>query len=198
LSDYANDPATISSLNDSDPLAEYERYLSLELPRRVRDRLEVAILGASEPLESQIRSQLVEIVRTCQSELFQSYQQAARPQPSTPDGQMGPHNLNRSLGPPILAADMTFAFDMSAWADTPSLLDPELQLPLDVSLLQSSAMHENFNFANLADSGYGSLQLNASDGMSSFGTLSTKNHSFDWFHARSQHTGSSGPPNSSQ
>lgn len=57
-----------------DAFARYEEFLSQELPRRVRRHLEVLVDRALEPLEEELRNQLVNIVRVSQRELFQSYQ----------------------------------------------------------------------------------------------------------------------------
>ena len=55
---------------------EYERYLRRELPRSVRQRLEIAASQISGPLENALRAQLVDIVRDCQSRVFQQYRGA--------------------------------------------------------------------------------------------------------------------------
>jgi hypothetical protein len=54
-------------------ILEYETYLAVELPRRLRSRLETTISGESQPLESRLRSRLVDIVRDCQAEVYQLY-----------------------------------------------------------------------------------------------------------------------------
>lgn len=51
----------------------YERYLRRELPRRVRQELEIRIDQALEPLEENLKSQIVDIVRDAQLALFQSF-----------------------------------------------------------------------------------------------------------------------------
>jgi hypothetical protein len=57
---------------------QYERYLRRELPRAVRRRLEEAVAQFSEPYESQLRGQLVDIVRDTQSQLFRAYRHEAQ------------------------------------------------------------------------------------------------------------------------
>ncbi len=54
-------------------LHEYEQFLRRELPRSVGHRLEIAAPQISVPLESALKTQLVDIVRHCQSEVFQQY-----------------------------------------------------------------------------------------------------------------------------
>ncbi|KAH8701079.1 hypothetical protein BGW36DRAFT_460138 [Talaromyces proteolyticus] len=61
------------SSRNFDQLIGYERYLSRELPRLVRTRFEVIVQGASALLESEIRSQLPDVVRNCLSELWAAY-----------------------------------------------------------------------------------------------------------------------------
>lgn len=56
-----------------DPLSEYENFLRQELPDRVRQQLEVRIENALYPVEEALRSQIVDIVRDMQLELFRSY-----------------------------------------------------------------------------------------------------------------------------
>jgi hypothetical protein len=175
LSDYTNGPTTTSNSNGPDQLAQYEQYLRVELPRLVRNRLEVAVLGASEPLESQIRSQLVEIVRSCQSEAFRSYISSARPLTSLPNGRGGSSDPIQSLESALLPNDPPF--DISAWFEPPSLLDPNLQIPSH-ELLQSSASYVTPNFSNFSDSGYGSYHFSFGDGMGSFAGLPTENDNY--------------------
>lgn len=55
---------------------QYERYLRRELPRLVRQRLEVAASDILGPLETELRNKLVDIVRDSQSHLFQLYRGA--------------------------------------------------------------------------------------------------------------------------
>jgi hypothetical protein len=183
-------------LGGSDPLAEYERYLSLELPRRVRDRLESAVLGATEPLVSQIRSQLVDIVRTVQSEIFQSYQQSTRPQAASQSEEPETQDPNHSLGGLILDADTTFSYDMSAWAQPPSLSDMILELSLDQLPLQSSNINRIPDIANFADSGYGSQRFTQVEDARSLATQSTRHDNFDWPLAQDLPPEPSGPKNS--
>ncbi|KAK7747709.1 hypothetical protein SLS62_008955 [Diatrype stigma] len=76
-----------------DPLSEYEQFLQREHPDRVRQQLEIRIESALHPVEEVLRSQIVDIVRDTQLELFQSYmysfaQNAGNPgQRVRPEGQ---------------------------------------------------------------------------------------------------------------
>lgn len=74
-------------LNERSPrstaFARYEEFLSRELPRRVCEMLEVAMNNELQPIEDKLKSQLVEMVRTCQEDLFRAYQQSLDPVSST-------------------------------------------------------------------------------------------------------------------
>lgn len=59
----------------SQDLSEFEAFSRTELPRLVRRELENAIEAASQPIEETLKSQLIDIVRNCQAQLFPSYQQ---------------------------------------------------------------------------------------------------------------------------
>lgn len=59
--------------------AQYEEFLSRELPRHVRKELELAMDSELEPIEDRLKSQLVDIVRSCQEKLFRMYQESLQP-----------------------------------------------------------------------------------------------------------------------
>jgi len=121
----------------------------------IRSRLETAVLGASEPVESQIRSQLVEIVRSCQSELFRSYQQSGRQQPRRQDTRSGDLTPITSLETrDIPSTDMSV--DLSAWIIPPSITDSNPQLPSNALLQSSSAFGPTSENSGFFDSAYDS------------------------------------------
>jgi len=62
----------------SNELAQYEQYLRRELPPAVRRELEIAVEKEFSPLEERLKSQLINIVRDLQLQLFQSYTQSRR------------------------------------------------------------------------------------------------------------------------
>lgn len=53
-----------------------EEYTRRELPRLVRRELELRVQRSCSAIEDQLRRELVDIVRRCQSEIFRSYRQA--------------------------------------------------------------------------------------------------------------------------
>lgn len=55
-----------------------EMYFRRELPRVVGRRFESVLSESKNPLESQLRSQLVDIVRDAQSEIFRSYRRGSQ------------------------------------------------------------------------------------------------------------------------
>jgi len=77
-SPYYDDGDTSWESRRDDELDRYERYLRRELPRAVRARLEEAVAAFSDPFVSQLRSQLVDIVRDTQAQLFRDYRQRAQ------------------------------------------------------------------------------------------------------------------------
>lgn len=71
--------------------AQYEAYLSRELPRSVRQELEAAMELELGPIEERLKSKLETIVRSCQERLFRTYQETFQPidgeqQPDGPSG----------------------------------------------------------------------------------------------------------------
>lgn len=54
-------------------LANYEEFSRQELPRVFRGALEVVINTAAQPLEEQVRSQLVSMIQECQDRVFSSH-----------------------------------------------------------------------------------------------------------------------------
>jgi hypothetical protein len=58
---------------DSFELANYEEFSRQELPRIFRGALEAVVDTAAQPLEEQLRSQLVSMIQECQDRVFSSY-----------------------------------------------------------------------------------------------------------------------------
>ncbi len=104
-------------------LHEYERFLRRELPRSVRHRLETAAPQTSVPLESALKTQLVEIVRDCQSEVFQQYRGAD----SSPAGSAVPAPVEP---PPTSPPDTFLPY-------TEALRETDAVAPADVDFLAS-------------------------------------------------------------
>ncbi|KAF2191543.1 hypothetical protein K469DRAFT_697196 [Zopfia rhizophila CBS 207.26] len=61
--------------SDSNALARYEQFLRRELPPAIHQELENAVEREFNHLEERLKSQLIEIVRNLQLQLFQSYTQ---------------------------------------------------------------------------------------------------------------------------
>lgn len=64
-------------------LARYEEFLRRELPSAVRRELELAVEREFSPVEERLKSQLVEIVRDLQLQLFQTYTRSRNTEPTT-------------------------------------------------------------------------------------------------------------------
>ncbi|KAI1328946.1 hypothetical protein F5Y16DRAFT_138754 [Xylariaceae sp. FL0255] len=61
-----------------DPVMQYEQFLERELPLRVRQRLELRIEGALDPVQEALRGELVEIVHDVQLELYHDFTTSSR------------------------------------------------------------------------------------------------------------------------
>ncbi|KAF2811314.1 uncharacterized protein BDZ99DRAFT_559216 [Mytilinidion resinicola] len=68
-------------LPDEANFAKYQEYLNRELPSYVRKRLHDTLDQDLGPMEEILKLQLVDIVRSCQKELFSSYQQSCQDDP---------------------------------------------------------------------------------------------------------------------
>jgi hypothetical protein len=73
LLDYILEGPASLELIRSEEVLRIEQFSRRELPRLVRAELERRILGSMSPVENELRSRLVEIVRDCQSLLFRQY-----------------------------------------------------------------------------------------------------------------------------
>ena len=62
-----------SQVNTSSDLESFEQYLKEELPKTVRRALEARVDQAVNPVEETLRDQIVDIVRDCQTQLFEDY-----------------------------------------------------------------------------------------------------------------------------
>lgn len=58
---------------DSQELADYEEYCRRELPRVFRASLEEVVNNNTQPLEEQLRSQLMDLIRDAQDRVFSGY-----------------------------------------------------------------------------------------------------------------------------
>lgn len=69
---------------DSQQLAEYEEYCRRELPRIFRASLEEVVNNNTQPLEEQLRSQLIDLIRDAQDRVFSSYKSCSAITTGTP------------------------------------------------------------------------------------------------------------------
>ncbi|KAH7109639.1 hypothetical protein B0J11DRAFT_401388, partial [Dendryphion nanum] len=63
-----------SQSDQSSSIVRFQAYSRLELPRLVRQTLEIAVEREAQPLGAQLRDQLVDIVRECQTQLFTMFE----------------------------------------------------------------------------------------------------------------------------
>ena len=57
-------------------LARFEEFAREDVPRRVRERLELLVDSELRPVEERLRAQVLEIVRSCLPESFQTFRQS--------------------------------------------------------------------------------------------------------------------------
>ena len=69
---------------DSRELADYEEYCRRELPRVFRTSLEEVVNNNTQPLEEQLRSQLMDLIRDAQDRVFSSYRSSSSTAIGTP------------------------------------------------------------------------------------------------------------------
>ena len=152
----------------------YERYLRRELPRLVRQQLEIAASEFSTPLENQLRGQLVEIARDAQSQLFQRYRctdptaadptaadpRAASSQGLLPEPRQESTFINLELLQDTNGSGAELVdFDFSAYFPQP-LVDEDYVNPMNVFTAPLSAAPGG-DLRAVSDSGYGSMGLPA-------------------------------------
>jgi hypothetical protein len=118
------------------------------------------MLRASEPLESQLRRQLVDIVRDVQSQISREYQLLNEPHALTPGTQLNEAIVESSTE--LSHNTVLTPFDFSAWFSPPTLTDANLQPPNNETL-QTSQTFQIGHSLNFADSGYGSLNVELGD-----------------------------------
>lgn len=157
-SDYAEEYSAVS------PLHEYGRYMARELPRLVRRRLESVIMQCSEPLLSEIRGQLVEIVRESQAQLFRTFQSPATAvEQSVPVGdrtQMDLVDFSTAFEEDPFAAGRPW--DFSAYYPPPSVDESQQTLP-DLQFGYNAGGRAVFgDHSHSSDSGYATRQLELS------------------------------------
>ncbi|KAF2790459.1 hypothetical protein K505DRAFT_364699 [Melanomma pulvis-pyrius CBS 109.77] len=150
----------------SNELARYEQFLRRELPPAVRRELESAVEREFSPLEERLKSQLIEIVRDLQLQLFQSYTQTRRVATGT---EMAPQSNSKTRLGTAAAEDTVslVAHEAPLVVDSdPELVTLENQLAAyePAPPLQDSPAHDFeavlFQFDNLAefeDSAYESM-----------------------------------------
>jgi hypothetical protein len=140
-----------------DELARYDQYLSRELPRLLRSRLEAEVMEA---FEGQLRSRLVDIVRDCQAKLYQSYfdlkMNENHIQKHQHPSQIPIPSLSPSRDDPGgNALDHTQSqSDISAFKPLP-VMDTNFHVPASIDI-QGSLLCNTPNRQNYSDSGYAS------------------------------------------
>ena len=134
-----------------DQLAEYDRYMARELPRLVRNQLEAIVLRASEPLETGLQSQLIDIIRTSQREIFRTYAAKRDPQGSAAD-----ERETTYLGSPPTGM-------LAGFFPPPSLVENNFMFPDQNFLQVPGGLYPPVGLSSFSDSAYSSQNANSLD-----------------------------------
>jgi hypothetical protein len=154
---------------DSRDLADYEEYCRRELPLLFRAALEERVQNDSQPIEENIRNQLMDIIRDCQDRVSSRYRSSTATAAGTPW-----RNPTRSRSPTIkqesrtnisMNANPTPQPDIAPFFQPPPP-QSHLQSRLEVSDLQDNASKPP-DSSDPSDSGYGSNESGISSGISS-------------------------------
>ncbi|KAK3989059.1 hypothetical protein QBC44DRAFT_370430 [Cladorrhinum sp. PSN332] len=150
--DDENDiPSPYYDSDDAVGFDQYERYLRREVPRVVRRRLEVAAAAIAVPVENELRAQLVDIIRSSQTEAFEGFRRMVGQSPTRTSAALLPSESIASIisapvepnlpittgteevGQNPVGNDAMYLFDFSAFSPPPVVEDtyvtPETVLP---------------------------------------------------------------------
>lgn len=159
-SNWSLDYDTDSDLTKhSDQLAEYDRYMARELPRLVRVELETAVLGASSSLESGLQAQLIDIIRNCQRQVFETYATELNPQAPATITVTG--SVINDPAPLIAPPEDNALADINAFFPPPAFPDNNSPSPNEYALTDSNEWSCPITYS---DSGYGSQRVNTRNG----------------------------------
>jgi hypothetical protein len=163
---------------DSQDLADYEEYCRRELPLLFRASLEERIQNESQPIEENIRNQLMDIIRDCQDRVSSRYRSSTGTSAGTPSRNPA------SSQSPTMGRDSRSDISMSVNARSqipaiaPFFQPPppqhHLQSRLEVSDLQDSVSKPP-DRGDPSDSGYSSYE----SGIVSRGSSSSRDSSDD-------------------
>lgn len=136
--------------------------MARELPRQVRTQLEAIVLGASGPLESGLQSQLIDIIRNCQRELFRAYAANRNPQASATDASPGPSSNEPA---PLDAPPTDVLAGINAFFPPPSLPDNNFLFTYEDLLQNPSGLCPPIRLSSFSDSAYSSQNANFPNGL---------------------------------
>jgi hypothetical protein len=163
MTDFEDVQEDLSLSPDSRQLADYDDYYRRELPRAVRAALEESVQVQSQPIEENLRNQLIDIIRDCQDGLFSKYKSLTGPESNITGNPTSPRSS-------VIAQDSMASFAMAANVTSePSFggIAPFFQPPspqvdlgsrLEASDLQESSLQNPRN-TDLSDSGYNSSDV---------------------------------------
>jgi hypothetical protein len=151
---------------DSRELADYEEYCRRELPRLFRASLEEVVNNNTQPLEEQLRSQLTELIRDAQDQVFSSYRSSSAAIPETPSRRIQNPSSQEANVPAIVQGtrnnDDPETSSIEDHLQLPAFFEPpapqnQLQSSFTISELRTALPHTHGS--DSSDSGYGSSNL---------------------------------------
>jgi hypothetical protein len=164
---------------DSRELADYEEYCRRELPRTFRGALEEIVHNESQPIEENIKNQLMNIIRDCQDRVFSSYRSLSTVATAVAVVRTPSRNPIASDSPVMASQESMAMVSMSADAlpepsfghIAPPFFQPpppqtHLQSRLEVSDLQGNTTKAP-DGSDPSDSGYSSNESGVPSGISS-------------------------------
>ncbi|PVH89196.1 hypothetical protein DL98DRAFT_97471 [Cadophora sp. DSE1049] len=136
--------------------SQYEQYLARELPRVVRQQLEDAFRAFARPLENELRSQLVDIVRDAQSTLFRSFRETNMSRGSSALSVPSGVEINQTQTDFFDDQEPPLVFDFSAFFTPPPVADNSFNIPVGAEISPSFPTDSAEIYQPTSDSGYGS------------------------------------------
>jgi hypothetical protein len=164
MTDFEDVQEELSLSPDSRQLADYDDYYRRELPRAVRAALEESVQVQSQPIEENLRNQLIDIIRDCQDGLFSKYKSLTGTESDIPSGNpTSPRSsviAQDSMTSLAMAANVTSKPSFGAIAPFFQPPSPQVDLGsrLEASDLQESSLQNPRN-TDLSDSGYNSSDV---------------------------------------
>lgn len=170
---------------DTQELEDYEEYSRRELPRLYKSALEFAINQQTQPLEEQLRSQLVAMIQDCQDKVFSAYKafKRARSSESSTEVMQGREDSIAKIQTKVrqTTPDIVSAAFESAPLQNHDQANPFLTYSTDANPQHNGQTPRERSFS---DSAYGTQVCDCSDfltfGLCNCSLSSSSNQLQDW------------------